>query len=71
VKLNVANWERIARVVGGAILLVLAFTVFGGIGAVIAGILGGVFLVTGIVGYCPLWQLFKVDTRRDTTSVTG
>jgi hypothetical protein len=71
VKLNVANWERTVRVVGGALLLILAFTAFGGAVAVIAGILGGVFLVTGIVGYCPLWQLFKVNTRRDTTSLTG
>ncbi len=70
-KLNVANWERIARVVGGALLLVLAFTAFGGVFAVIAGILGGVFLVTGIVGYCPLWQLFRIDTRKDDTVAAG
>jgi len=71
VKLNVGNWERIVRVVGGALLLILAFATFSGVGAIIAGVLGGVFLVTGLVGYCPLWQLFKVNTRRDTTSVVG
>ena len=70
-KLNVANWERVVRVVGGAALLVLALTAFGGAFAVIAGILGGVFLVTGLVGYCPLWQVFKINTRKDSTSIAG
>jgi hypothetical protein len=71
VKLNVANWERIVRIAGGALLLILAFTAFGGIGAVIAGILGGVFLVTGLVGYCPLWQVFKINTRKDSTPIAS
>ncbi len=63
--MNEASWDRIARVVGGALLLILAFTAFGGAWAVIAGVLGGVFLVTGLVGWCPLYSLFKVRTNQD------
>ena len=50
-KINEANWDRIARVVLGAILLFL------GLGGTVTGILGVVFdilgvilLVTGVVG---------------------
>jgi hypothetical protein len=68
--LNEAGWDRIARVVGGAILLILAFTSFNGAVALIAGLLGGVFLVTGLVGWCPLYALFKVSTRREETPIS-
>jgi hypothetical protein len=63
--MNEASWDRIARVVGGALLLILAFTAFGGAWAVVAGVLGGVFLVTGLVGWCPLYSVFRVATRKD------
>lgn len=63
--MNEASWDRIARVVGGALLLILAFTAFGGAWAVVAGVLGGVFLVTGLVGWCPLYSVFRVSTRQD------
>jgi hypothetical protein len=57
-KINEANWDRIARVVLGAILLFLGLggTVTGVLG-IIFDILGLVFLVTGVVGFCPLYFL--------------
>jgi uncharacterized membrane protein YuzA (DUF378 family) len=58
-KLNVADWERIVRV-----LLGLA-----GVGIALAGIspwgwAGLIFVVTGVVGYCPIWHACKIDTRK-------
>lgn len=64
-KLNEANWDRIARIVGGLFLLFL------GLGGVVAGTLGIVFdvigavlLLTGVVGFCPLYAVFKLSTRK-------
>ena len=63
-KVNEANWDRIARVVLGVVLLYL------GLGGVVAGplgivldVLGAVLLLTGVVGFCPLYAVFKFGTK--------
>ena len=65
-KANEASWDRIVRVVLGAVLLFLGFgsAISGALG-VIAGVLGIVFVVTGLAGFCPLYALFKVSTNRN------
>ncbi len=64
-KLNEAGWDRIVRVVLGIVLLYLgvAGVVAGALGIVL-DIFGALFLVTGIVGFCPLYALLGVSTRR-------
>jgi hypothetical protein len=63
---NEAGWDRIARVILGVVLLVLAFSnvVSGGL-ATLFIILGIVALLTGLVGVCPLYMLFKVRTKKE------
>lgn len=63
-KLNVAGWDRVVRVILGIVLLYLGFAhvVGGGLG-VVADILGAVLLLTGIVGFCPLYALLGLSTR--------
>lgn len=55
---NIANWERIARVVLGLILVSLVFfgpqTPFGWLGLILA--------VTGAIGFCPLYRALGVST---------
>lgn len=63
-KKNEAGWDRITRTVLGSVLIVLAFASLGGATAAISGVLGAIFLATGIVGWCPLYAIFRVDTRR-------
>ncbi len=62
---NVANWDRIARVVLGIILLVLGWggIVTGGWG-VFLKIIGFVPLLTGLLGYCPIYGLLKYGTKK-------
>lgn len=60
---NEAGWDRIARVVLGVVLLVVGFGVVGGTGGTILGIVGLIPLVTGLVGYCPLYSVFKFRTN--------
>ena len=63
-KVNEANWDRIARVVLGIVLLYLGLggMVSGSLGIVL-DILGAVLLLTGLAGFCPLYALFKFGTK--------
>ena len=64
-KLNEGPVDRIIRVVVGIALLVLGFAgIASGIWMWIATILGAILLVTGIVGFCPLYALFKISTAK-------
>jgi hypothetical protein len=61
---NEANWDRIARVVLGLVLLYLGWSgvVGGGLGTVLK-VLGFVPLLTGLIGWCPLYSLLKFRTN--------
>jgi len=63
--LNEAGWDRIARIVAGALLLVLGW------GGVVTGTLGIVFkwlgfvpLLTGLIGWCPIYAIFSFRTKK-------
>lgn len=64
-KLNESNVDRIIRVVAGVVLLYLGFggALNGGL-AVVADVLGVVMLLTGAVGFCPLYAIFKLSTLK-------
>ncbi len=64
-KKNEADWERIVRVILGIALIVVGFAVIGGTLGTILGIVGIIPLVTGAIGWCPLWAAFKINTRKD------
>lgn len=63
-KVNEATWDRIVRVILGVALMVLGFGVLKGTGGTILGIIGIVPLLTGITGYCPLYSLLGISTKR-------
>ncbi len=58
---NLANWDRIARFVLGALLVGLAAT--GTIG--VWGYLGVIFLATAAVSFCPLYRIVGLKTCQD------
>ena len=62
--INEANWDRIVRVLLGIVLLYLGWAgvVTGGWG-VFLKIIGFVPLLTGLVGWCPLYALSKFRTN--------
>jgi hypothetical protein len=64
-KTNESSLDRIIRVILGIALLALYFTgtVTGGIGIVLI-VLGAVALLTGLVGFCPLYGLLKLNTKK-------
>lgn len=64
--MNEAGWDRIARIVLGLVILTLGWTgaVAGGWGAFLE-YFGFVPLVTGLVGWCPLYAIFRFRTNDD------
>jgi len=64
-KLNEAGWDRIVRTLAGIALLAVGFggVVTGTVGWIVK-ILGILLLVTGVVGFCPLYALLKVTTKK-------
>jgi hypothetical protein len=65
-KQNMGSLDRIIRVVLAIIFAVLYFSgmvtcTFG----IILLILGGVFLVTSLISFCPLYVPFKLSTRKE------
>lgn len=62
-KKNMGNTDRIIRILLAAVFAVLYFTgtVTGTFGMVLL-ILGGVFLFTSVISFCPLYTLIGLNT---------
>jgi hypothetical protein len=64
---NEGTVDRALRVVAGVALLVIGFAVVGGTAGTIMGIVGLVPLLTGLVGWCPLYSVFGIRTTEAQT----
>jgi hypothetical protein len=64
-KTNESMADRIIRVLVGLALLGLYFgnVVTGTLGIVLV-VLGAIALLTGLVGFCPLYMLLKINTNK-------
>lgn len=62
-KKNMGSTDRVIRIVLAVVFSVLYFTktVTGTTGLVLL-VLGGVFLATSLVSFCPLYRLFGINT---------
>lgn len=60
---NVGSFDRILRIVLALVLAGLYFsgTITGTVGLVLV-ILGAVFLLTGVLGWCGLYTIFGIST---------
>ncbi len=64
-KLNESNVDRVIRAVVGVVLLYLGFGgALSGALAIVADVLGVVMLLTGAVGFCPIYAMFKFGTLK-------
>ena len=64
-KLNESNTDRLVRVVVGIVLLFLGIGgTLNGTVAIVAAVLGVILLLTGAMGFCPLYALFKLSTLK-------
>ncbi|RMG87691.1 MAG: DUF2892 domain-containing protein [Chloroflexi bacterium] len=60
---NEGNIDRIIRLVLGIVLLVVALTSFSTLWWL--AIVGAILVVTGLVGFCPLYRLLGIKTCQD------
>jgi hypothetical protein len=62
-KKNVGSVDRVVRIVLAALFAVLYFTktVEGTAGMVLL-VLGGIFLATSLISFCPLYAIFGINT---------
>jgi Flp pilus assembly protein TadB len=62
-RVNEGPIDRIARIAAGAALIAVA--VLGLVASpltLVAGVVGAILLVTGAVGFCPLYAVFGIST---------
>jgi K+-transporting ATPase A subunit len=61
---NMGLIDKLIRLALAIVVAVLIFTgQLGGAAAIILGIFAAVFVATSLIGSCPLYLPFKIDTR--------
>jgi K+-transporting ATPase A subunit len=64
-KKNMSNIDRGLRVIVALVVAILYFTgQISGTAAIILGILAAVFILTSLVGTCPLYLPFGLSTKK-------
>ena len=64
-KQNMGIFDRVIRIVLAAAVAVLYFAhLLSPVAAIILGVIGVIFLVTGIAGFCPLYLLLGLSSKR-------
>jgi hypothetical protein len=70
-KANEASWDRIARVVLGVALIIGGLVAVKGTGGYIMAAVGLIPLVTGMIGWCPIYSIFKIGTKDDAARIAA
>lgn len=61
---NMGNLDRGIRLLLAAVVAVLYFTgQIGGVLAIVLGVFATIFVLTSLVGSCPLYSPFGINTR--------
>jgi hypothetical protein len=64
-KRNMGTLDRIIRAVVAIVIGILYFTgVISGVLAIVLGIIAIIFLITSIIGFCPLYLPFRFSTKK-------
>lgn len=62
---NMGTADRIIRIILALVVLVLYLTgVIAGWLAIVLGIVAVIFVLTSLVGFCPLYVPFKISTQK-------
>lgn len=60
---NQNNIERLIRTIVGLVFLILTYYTDGVIQIILA-IVGALLFATGVIGFCPLYKVLKIDTSK-------
>lgn len=67
-KKNMGSTDKIIRIIIAIIIAVLYFThVISGTWAIALLILAAVFILTSVIGYCPLYSIFGLKTCKSSS----
>ncbi len=65
-KKNMGSFDRTLRIIIAIVLAILILLgQIEGIVAVILGIVAIIFVITGLIGFCPIYTLFKINTAKN------
>ncbi len=62
--MNMGMTDRVVRAIIGVALLVVAFLAVQGAWQIVLWVIGGILLLTAIIGYCPLYYPFHFSTKK-------
>ena len=62
--LNEGLWDRLIRLVIGLAFGYAAVMTWPGTAAMVYLVIGAIAFVTGLVGWCPAYALFRLSTRK-------
>ncbi len=60
---NMASWDRAIRIVLAIIFIALAY--MNGGAWVVLGVIGVVFILTSLIGFCPLYKVVGLKTNKE------
>ena len=61
---NMGVVDRVIRSAIGAVLAGVGFGVMTGVGGIAVGVIGIVLLLTGLIGFCPMYVPLRFNTHR-------
>lgn len=58
--------DKVIRILIAAVIVILYATdvIYGYLGIILL-ILAGIFVVTSVIGFCPLYKPFKISTKKE------
>ncbi len=60
---NEGKWDRIIRVILGLVLFYVGYATLASPWNYVAYVLGLISLVTGLIGFCLIYSIFKINTK--------
>jgi len=64
-RLNMGSWDRILRLLITLVVVILLIAgILKGTLAVILGIIAVIFFITSVTGFCPLYVIFGLSTKK-------
>ncbi|MGB2867289.1 MAG: DUF2892 domain-containing protein [Bacteroidota bacterium] len=68
-KLNIGSSDRLVRILAAVVIAGLYFTdQISGLTALALGAIAVIFVLTGAIGFCPLYAPFSFSTKKDSTA---
>ena len=62
--INLGTIDRVIRVVGGGVLIAVGLFVVKGILGIVVGLLGGLLIFSGTVGFCHVYKVLHIRTSK-------